>query len=79
MNNITDIFDYILKQADSIDIAESEFKKLIHEDPEIKQMYRDWCHEVGSSEKNGFLDYCEEYMDSQNSIWDTLNDYDSDY
>ena len=36
-----------------------------------------WCHEVGSSERRGFLDFCEEYLDNQESIWDTLdNDYD---
>lgn len=78
MNDIIEIFNNILEQTHSIDIAESEFKKIIHEDPTIKDMYREWCHEVGSSEKNGFLDYCEEYIESQNSIWEALNDYDSD-
>ena len=78
MDNIIDIFNHILHQADSIDVADFEFKKLINEDADIKQMYRQWCHEVGSSEKNGFLDYCEEYMESRDSIWDTLNDYDAE-
>ena len=35
----------------------------------------EWCHEVGSSEKNGFMDYCDEYLRDQNSVWDTLSDY----
>ncbi len=78
MNDITQVFQQVLSQAGSVDIAEAEFKKMMHEDHELRKMYRDWCHEVGSSEKNGFFDYCDEYMDSQDSIWDTLNDYDSE-
>lgn len=78
MIDITEIFHNVLSQFGSVDIAEAEFKKMIHEDPELKQAYREWCHEVGSSEKNGFFDYCDEYMDSQDSIWDTLNDYDAE-
>jgi len=74
MDSITDIFNDMLDQYGSIDIAEAEFKKLIHEDAEIKAKYREWCSEVGSSEKRGFLDYCEEYFESQDSIWDNLKD-----
>ena len=74
MNDITDLFNDMLQQYGTVDIAEAEFKKMIHEDPEIRNQYRDWCHEVGSSEKRGFLDYCEEYLESQESIWDNLKD-----
>ncbi|MCM1348941.1 MAG: hypothetical protein NC338_05965 [Firmicutes bacterium] len=78
MNNITEVFDSYLSQYGSVDIAESEFKKNLHEDAEMRKMYRQWCDEVGSSEKSGFFDYCEEYFDSQNDIWNTLNDYDDE-
>lgn len=74
MDDITDLFNDMLHQYGSVDIAEAEFKKMIHEDPDVRQQYRDWCHEVGSSEKRGFLDYCEEYLESQESIWDNLKD-----
>lgn len=57
MDEITDLFDRLLQHCGSADIAEAEFKKLIHEDPELKAAYREWCDEVGSSEKKGFLDY----------------------
>ena len=74
MDSITDLFNDMLHQYGSTDIAEADFKKLIHEDAEIKALYREWCDEVGSSEKRGFLDYCEEYFESQDSIWDNLKD-----
>ena len=74
MDDITDLFNDMLKHYGSTDIAEAEFKKMIHEDPELRASYRQWCNEVGSSEKRGFLDYCEEYFDSQDSIWENLKD-----
>ncbi len=76
MNDITQIFHDMLTQHHSVDIAEAEFKKLINEDSDLRDQYREWCDAVGSSEKNGFRDYCDEYMESQDSIWDSLNDFD---
>lgn len=76
MADITELFLQLLHQYKSVDIAEAEFKRMLHEDTDLKEEYREWCDAVGSSEKMGFLDYCDEYMDSQESIYDTLNDYD---
>lgn len=76
MDDITQLFDDLLKNCGSVDIAEAEFKRMIHEDQSLRDDYRQWCDETGYSEKRGFLDYADEYLDSQNSIWDNLNDYD---
>lgn len=76
MESITDLFDNLIHQYRSVDIAESEFIKLIHEDQNLRDEYREWCDAVGSNEKNGFADYCEDYKASQDSIYDTLSDYD---
>lgn len=78
MDHITDIFNDFLTQFGSVDIAEAEFKKSIHEDPELRAAYRRWCDESGSTERNGFLDYCQEYLDSQNDVWNALNDFDNE-
>ena len=64
MNDIIQIFDSLIEQYGSIDIANNEFKKLIAEDENIFEEYSEWCHAVGSSEKRGFLDYCDEYKES---------------
>ena len=74
MEHITDFFNEMLQQYGSIDIAEAEFKKLVHENPELRERYREWCLELGISEKKVFLDYCDEYFESQDSIWDNLKD-----
>lgn len=76
MDDITDFFKSLIQQHRSIDIAEAEFKRMIADDDELHEEYRQWCTENGSSEKQGFFDFCEEYMESQDSIWESLNDYD---
>ncbi|MGM9851289.1 MAG: hypothetical protein ACI306_04015 [Muribaculaceae bacterium] len=76
MEDLTDYFISVIKQSGSIDIAESEFKRAISDDDDLRAKYREWCHQVGSSEKRGFLDFCDEYLASQDSVWDTLSDYD---
>jgi len=76
MEDITQLFIEILHQADSVDVAESEFKKMIGEDEELHHRYREWCHEVGSSERKGFLDFCDEYLADRESVWDNLSDFD---
>lgn len=76
MNDITDFFKQLLDEHRGIDIAEAEFKRLLADDEELRAYYRQWCEECGYSEKRGFLDFCDEYFESQDSIWDSLNDYD---
>ena len=75
-NEITELFQDIIAQAGSIDMAEAEFKKMIGGNEELHRRYRDYCREVGSTERRGFLDFADDYMDSRESIWDSLNDYD---
>lgn len=79
MNDITAIFQHYVETCRSIDIAESEFMKAIHEDSGLRTAYREWCHEYGSTEREGFSDWCEEYLDTQNDVWNNLNDFDEQY
>ena len=76
MKDITDLFVDVLTQAGSVDMAEAEFKKMIGADDELRKEYREWCHENGSSERMGFLDFCEDYLRDREEAWDSLNDYD---
>lgn len=76
MENLIDYFIHIIKQSDSLDIAESEFKRSLIDDDDLRRQYREYCREIGTSEKNGFLDFCEEYMQDQDNVWNSLNDFD---
>lgn len=75
MFDITEIFKDYLLQFGSPDIAEFEFKKAINDDAELRESYREWCREVGSSEKDGFFDFCDEYQEQENDVWENLSDY----
>ncbi len=76
MEDITQFFAQLIEQSKSIDIAEAEFKRLLAEDSELRDEYSEWCQSRGTSERHGFREYCEEFMESQDNIWDHLRDYD---
>lgn len=75
--DILDLFEDLLRSCGSVDIAEAEFKRMIGEDADLRREYRQWCHENGHTERRGFLDYADEYLESRNSVWDSLTDYDN--
>ncbi len=78
MKEITEIFTSLINQFGSLEIAEAEFKRMDAEDPELHAAYVEWCHENGSSLRNGFSDFCDEYIESHNSVWESLTDYDEE-
>lgn len=74
---MTDLFINIINQTDSLDMAESEFRRMLVDEPELRRQYKQYCREVGSSERNGFKDFCEEYMEEQDNVWNSLSDFDN--
>lgn len=76
MDDIEQYFEALLSEHHSVDIADSDFKMRIAENPELRAKYREWCHLVGSTERLGFRDWCAEYLESRDSVWDSLTDYD---
>lgn len=77
MEEITEIFLAIIDQSPSVDIAEAEFKRRLVDEPELRRLYREYCQEEGVSERRGFLDFCEAYIDGQNEMWNSLDDFDN--
>lgn len=75
---LTTIFETIILQAGALDIAIAEFRRMIADDPELKSKYKEWCEENGYSERHGFEDYAEDFINSREEIWDSLTDYDAE-
>ena len=69
MNNITELFDRLLEQSGSIDMAESDFRHMMADDTTLRQQYQIWCEEQGYSEQHGFIDYCTDYIDRRENGW----------
>ncbi len=74
MDELIMTFEEVLRAHGNVDIAEAEFKRLIADDNDLHDTYHEWCEENGHTERHGFLDWAEEYIAIQNSVWDTLND-----
>lgn len=67
--DIVTFFTDIINQAGSYDIARAEFFRIIADDEEIQQQYREWCDENGFSERKGFDEFIDQRIDSHDSVW----------
>ena len=76
--NITEYFINLINESPSLDIAEAEFKRNVAHDDNLKEAYREWCENEGYVERSGFADFCHEYIENRNELWDSLNDYDDE-
>ena len=74
--DIVTFFTDIINQAGSYDIARAEFFRIIADDDELQQQYREWCDENGFSERKVFDEFIDKRIDSHDSVWSSLNDYD---
>lgn len=74
MNDLLTTFEELLRAYGNVDMAEAEFKRLIADDAALREEYREWCDEHGHTERHGFMDFAEDYITNQISVWDSLND-----
>ncbi|MDE6198327.1 MAG: hypothetical protein K2G06_00600 [Muribaculaceae bacterium] len=69
-------FTDLIEQSGSYDIARSEFLRIMADDDDLHAQYRTWCEENGYTERNGFDEFIDQRIDSHDSVWNALNDYD---
>lgn len=70
--DLTELFDILIKQYGSIDASQEGLNLKMEEDPSIAEEYKEWCENMGYSEKKGFAIYYKEYLDRADSIWDSM-------
>ena len=76
MTDFNELIENISHQTGAIDIAEAEFKRMLADDSDLRREYKDWCDEMGYTERKGFSDYAEEYISNREEKYDSLTDYD---
>lgn len=76
MEELHKIFLHIIEQSHSLDMAEAEFRRQMIDEPELRRTYKEYCRENGLSEREAFAEFCQGYIDHQDEVWNTLNDYD---
>ncbi len=74
MIDITKIFDSLIDQFGVVDIADSELKHLCLDDASIKSAYKEWCASQMLTQRNGFITYFNEQLDSEDLRWNALDD-----
>lgn len=74
MNDISEILRSLLDQYSEIGDIDYEFKKMISEDVALKNDYKHWCEGNGYKPKTGYLDYLDELLEQQDSIWDNIGE-----
>lgn len=55
-------------------MAEAEFRRMLLDDDELHAEYHEWCVDNDHTERRGFLDFAEEFIANQNSVWDSFKD-----
>ena len=75
-DQFTQLLINLIEEHHGSDLAEAEFKRILADDTELRDQYREWCDERGYAMRNGFRDFADEYSAERDSIWDTLEDYD---
>lgn len=76
MTELKELMNSIIRDHRTIDVAESEFKRMVYEDDVLHQDYKDWCRREGFTERRGFIEYCNAYIDMEESRWDVLDNPD---
>ncbi|MGL4292734.1 MAG: hypothetical protein ACRCSQ_04075 [Bacteroidales bacterium] len=68
---ITELFEYHFSQCQDLELAEDNFREEIEGDPALKKNYKEWCDEMGYTDRKGFRSYFINKHDSDN-IWDDM-------
>lgn len=76
--DMEEVFRHYINQFETFQIAHTEFKRALDEDDALRQSYGQWCHDTGNSEKDGFLNFCDELLSLQDDVWSNLTDYDDE-
>ena len=61
--DIEELFESLIKKYREQDAALDE---------ELKKSYEEWCAAMGCSEKKGFGVFYQEYIEGDDSIWDSI-------
>ncbi len=75
MNDISEILRELLDRCGNTSVLDIEFKEMLRCDDELKTEYKSWCNAHGYSRRDGYREYINELVESQDSIWDNYKEY----
>lgn len=77
MNDISEILRALLDRYSNTSELDSEFHDMLRDDDQLNADYVQWCDERGYNVRNGYRDFINEIVESQDSIWDDYSEFDN--
>jgi hypothetical protein len=75
MNDISEILRELLDRFSNTPELDQEFERMRREVDGFNNDYVEWCEENGYSVKDGYRDFIDEIVESQDSYWDNYQEY----
>lgn len=75
MNDISEILRELLDRYSNTPELDDEFERMRREDEQFDKDYIVWCEESGYNARDGYRDFINEIIESQDSFWDNYHEY----
>ena len=75
MNDSSEILRELLDRFSNTPELDQEFERMRREVDGFNDDYVEWCEENGYSVKDGYRDFIDEIVESQDSYWDNYQEY----
>lgn len=75
MNDISEILRELLDRFSNTPELDQEFERMRREVDGFNDDYVEWCEENGYSVNDGYRDFIDEIVESQDSYWDNYQEY----
>jgi hypothetical protein len=75
MNDISEILRELLDRHSNTPEIDREFEKMRREIDGFEDDYVTWCEDNGYSVKDGYRDFIDEIVESQDSYWDNYQEF----
>ena len=75
MNDISDLLRELLDRYSNTPELDQEFERMRREDEEFDKEYIIWCDENGYTVKDGYRDFINEMIESQDSYCDNYQEF----
>ena len=75
MNDISEILRELLDRFSNTSDLDNEFERMRRSDEEFEKDYIAWCDDNGYNVKDGYRDFVNEIIESQDSFWDNYQEF----
>jgi hypothetical protein len=75
MYDISEILRELLDRYSNTSELDHEFERMRRENEGFEDEYATWCDEYGYTVKDGYRDFINEIVESQDSYWDNYQEF----